>query len=78
MNEAEWDELGEQAMWIVDALLEQSHQLDRIADHLGSLIAKAADLPAPAGDEERKRSVIQVWRATLAQIERMRGLSVPQ
>ncbi len=71
-TEVTWEAIGEQALWIADVLMESTAQLDRMSEQLNRLIVQAADLPAPEGGEERKREVIKIWRATLAQVDRMR------
>lgn len=78
MSDGAWEQISEQALWIADVLIESTAQLDRMSVQLGTLIAKAADLPAPEGDEERKIQTIAVFRSTLAQLDRMRAAMVTQ
>jgi hypothetical protein len=71
-NNKLWQGIAEQAMTIADSMQNASIQLEGMRDQLSQLIAIAADTPAPVdGGEQVKRETIKVWRATLAQVERM-------
>ena len=70
MNEA-WSDLGLEAMEIADVVMTTSDQLEKSAQRLQVLIAKAADTPTDSsegGNEALKRATLTVWRATLDSI----------
>ena len=62
----QWSDLGMQALEIADVVMTVSDQLERSAERLQALIAKAADTPTE--HEEQKRNTLLIWRATLANI----------
>ena len=66
-----WSNLGEEAMDIADVVMTASDQLERSAQRLQVLIAKAADTPtddSEGGNESLKRQTLLIWRATLESV----------